>query len=215
MPIPIEILRKAWMDKRTGRLDLTHETRPSAGPIKDKPRIEKYGIIKDKKSKMILTVSSHPTHIDVVAFPKLEHLEAFKAAAKGVMHGGTADFYPGSIGAMHLLLSPMDVSGHSAVLLFIQSHFKTKQDAPGQRVLSRPLATKYGGWRHRCLDMAVEFALGSGRLLVVPKHVASRGTVLHDLDKVCLAHDLKRFGGKEAGKISYWRGGIKVVEIDV
>ena len=112
------------------------------------------------------------------AFPKTEHADSFAEATSGVLARSHLKEGRGAVGSASLYRFD-----DAFVLDFIQSHFiaeqtpevgkklsPTKKQPPkpdllrdGKEVfLSRSLATKYGGWRVRCLKQAILYAHSKG-----------------------------------------------------
>ncbi|MFH1696619.1 MAG: hypothetical protein ABH854_01795 [Candidatus Diapherotrites archaeon] len=171
-----------------------------------------YKIIKDKKMVVVVQTggSSSWEHIKFVAYPKLEHIEIFRKAAKGVREGGEAEINPGAIGTLQIYRvgeknrGPKDVHIH---LDYSQSHFAAGE---GKGMLPRSLATKYGGWRERCLREAVKFALENGGRLNISGEVRNKGDFKETLHKVCLEMGLRPV--KTEYGYEYWKGRRFVVD---
>ncbi len=99
--------------------------------------------------------------LDVVAYPKPEHMVEFAKARRGLKNMGPADDYLGSISSVRVWIhSESGRAGDFVDLEHAQAHFKTGKEAP---YLRRGLATYYGGWRRHALKRAVEIAHRHGR----------------------------------------------------
>ncbi len=113
--------------------------------------------------------------LSVVAYPRPEHVEAFKEANSSVATYGPAYNYPGSIGSLELQIWSRN---HPLELRVAQSHFKAGNNHylyVGQTTLPRSLATKYHGWRKRALKHAVEIAHRHDKDFEVSRETVNRG----------------------------------------
>lgn len=92
----------------------------------------------------------------LVLYPKPEHSQEFAKAITSTRMGGPSDKYPGAVGMLNYTKI-----GKSISIGFIQAAFRQK-DTRGNAVLSRTLATKYGGWQKHLLDHVFSSAKADG-----------------------------------------------------
>jgi hypothetical protein len=97
------------------------------------------------------TCESSPFEKRWVFYPKKEDLEIFMKAARFVKGGGPAQTFVAAVGSVQVVVNPRN----EWFIEHIQSHFI--QGVPVE--LTRGVATKYGGWRHRVLDAIFKQAL--------------------------------------------------------
>lgn len=123
----------------------------------------------------------------ILAYPKPEHFPHFQQANKGTEQFGYANYFPGTIGSLELssrmagmitewsnknASMPRGSVKKDAPALhldFAQAHFKTTQEDAQKPVLSRSIATYYGGWRLKALRVAFADAKKRGLPLVIRK----------------------------------------------
>jgi hypothetical protein len=96
-------------------------------------------------------VNSDKSSRRFVYYPRPEDLELFQAASRNVRDGGPAKEYFAGVGSVELF----EVVHNKWCIEYIQSHFI--QGNPSE--LTREIATKYGGWRQRVLDVVFKEAL--------------------------------------------------------
>lgn len=185
-----------------------------------------YRVSRDKK--MTIITQREPSRdgyedIIIVAYPWVgEDFEKFKENLTPTVRlfGGPGRQNPGGIGTMHLGKGPGIFT-----LLYAQPHFETERLHPikarsGVMLephggLPRNLASKYGGWRYRCLREAVHIAVEEEATLQIGrdwqgKILSKKNNFSTDLHKACTelgltpAHDEKTkttaYWGKKGGK---------------
>jgi len=99
--------------------------------------------------KYVIGRNTPATHFNLVYYPQINHIYKFSEAAKQRRELGPGEKFPGAVGSMHAVLVKRGVK-KLLRLSYIQAHFKTGD------IISRNIATKYGGWRIRLLNTLFE-----------------------------------------------------------
>lgn len=125
--------------------------------------LERHSFVRDKRRsiKGMIAVASRGCIQRWIYYPKPEHFKIFEKAAKNVFASGPADEFPGAVGTIEIekpkpKTFPKNLPWKKPwEINFMQSHFK--QGKPPE--LTRSLATEYGGWRNRILDLIFKEAI--------------------------------------------------------
>ena len=180
-------LQSAWKLPDGRHSDMSSTT------IKDSKMV----ILAEEKNTWSSKEGGESLSASIVAYPKLEHFDDFLKASAGVRVIGPSFWNPGAVGTIYL---KERMEPNLLYVSYVQSHFKTGVD--GGKLLSRSLATKYGGWRKRCLKEAILFAHKSGKDLVFSEELfdfRKSKALKKELDEVCmeLKAKLERFNAYE------------------
>lgn len=95
---------------------------------------------------LIASATLHHGLRKYVFYPQLADFQPFFEATSAVLHRGPSEWVPGSVGSINVHVGAHYSSNWRVD--YIQAHFKTGQPP----IMTRKLATQYGGWRLALLD---------------------------------------------------------------
>ncbi len=193
MAVEKKVLKRAWREASSKKTMLIEKR-----PVK-KGELNEYRAVKTGKMLILHAETPSTKNLIAVAFPKMEHMELFRDAAKEVKKGGPAQFNPGAIGTVNLKF----LKGTNPPVYernYAQAHFMTKGN-PGlknrERGLERKWATYYGGWRVRCIGQLMQEIQKRNSCVFVKTYAGLSGKELpeqelRDFDAACAGLGLRR-----------------------